>query len=100
MAAPIGNKFSPGRGKGIKGKKTIQWEVFSAYCLNGGLQKFKKELTALKGREFVESFIKLLEFHKPKLARTELTDKDGAKLFPEINVKFDNGNNGKSTPKV
>ena len=72
MGAPKGNKFSTGRKKGGKNEKTQQWETFSEYCLNGGLKRFEQELNRLEGKDFVSAFTTLLEFHKPKLARTEM----------------------------
>ncbi len=81
MAAPKGNKFGRPR-TGSKNKKTLEWETFSKYCLEGGLQRFKEEMDTLEGRDYVESFLKLLEFHKPKLARVGLTDGNGKPLFP------------------
>lgn len=70
MAAPKGHKFAGNR-KGIPNKKTVQWEAFSEYCLNGGLKRFEQELNSLEGKDYVNAFTALLEFHKPKLARTE-----------------------------
>ena len=58
--------------KGVKNKRTEQWEIFSEYCLNGGLERFEQELHKLNGRDYVNAFMSLLEFHKPKLARTEV----------------------------
>lgn len=80
-----GNKPLSHRQKGSKNKRTIQWEAFSEYCLDGGLEKFQEELNKLDGRDFVNAFISLLEFHKPKLARTQITGADDKKL--EITVK-------------
>ena len=71
MAAPKGNKFAGSR-KGVPNKKTEQWEIFADYCVNGGLEKFQRELNALKGKHFVDSFTNLLEFHKPRLSRAEV----------------------------
>jgi len=77
MAAKQGHKKEGGRVKGTPNKKTEQWEAFSAYCLNGGLQKFEEELNKLKGKDYVIAFSNLLEFHKPKLTRsTIIGDKD------------------------
>ena len=61
-----------GRPGGAVNKKTEQWEIFSEYCLNGGLERFEQELHKLEGRDYVNAFMSLLEFHKPKLARTEV----------------------------
>ena len=82
MPFKSGNKLG-GRKHGAVNKKTKQWEVFCAYCLDGGLKKFQKELNKLEGKQFVESFTNLLEFHKPKLSRAELTGKEGEPLIPK-----------------
>lgn len=79
MAAPKGNKFAGSR-KGIKNKKTEQWEAFAAYCMNGGLVKLEQELNKLEGKDYAMAFTNLMEFHKPKLARTELTGLDGGPI--------------------
>lgn len=71
MAAPKGNKFAGSR-KGIPNKRTQQWETFAEYCMQGGLKKFQTELSKLAGEKYVYAFMNLLEFHKPKLTRTEL----------------------------
>lgn len=75
-----GNKIGKGRGKGSQNKKTETWEAFSAFCLDGGLQKFKTELNRLEKKDYVNAFLTLLEFHKPKLART--VDKEGEDVIP------------------
>ncbi len=72
-----GNKGKP---KGAVNKRTVQWEAFSEYCLNGGLQRFEQELNALEGKDFVNAFTTLLEFHKPKLARTQVEHSGGIEV--------------------
>lgn len=67
-------KGNSGRPKGAVNKKTAQWEVFAEYCLNGGLERFEKELNSLEGKDYVNSFLNLLEFHKPKLQRTDVNN--------------------------
>lgn len=64
-------KKTGGRKKGAVNTKTAQWEIFSKYCLSGGLKKFRTELERLEGKDYVTAFTNLLEFHKPKLARSE-----------------------------
>jgi hypothetical protein len=75
-----GNTAGKGRPKGKPNTKTENWEKFSQYCLEGGLDKFKTELNSLTGKNYVQAFLTLLEFHKPKLART--VDKDGDDVIP------------------
>lgn len=65
-----GSRDGSGRPKGAKNKRTEQWEIFADYCVNGGLERFQKELDGLKGKAYVDAFANLLEFHKPKLSRT------------------------------
>jgi hypothetical protein len=67
-----GHKLSVGKGRpeGRKNERTLQWEMFVEHCMSQGLEKFKAELNKLEGKDYVDAFLKLLEFHQPKLART------------------------------
>ena len=47
----------------------------------------KKKLTDPE-REFMDRFERLFEFAAPKLARKELTGKDGAEIQAKITVEF------------
>lgn len=86
MAAPKGNKFAGNR-KGTPNKRTEQWETFTEYCLNGGLERFERELNTLEGKDYVNAFTALLEFHKPKLARTELKHEGAIDLITFTETK-------------
>lgn len=71
MAAPKNNCFNPnGRPIGAKSKKTLQWEYFAEYCLNEGLDKFCQELVKLEKKDYVNAYLHLMEFFKPKLSRS------------------------------
>lgn len=59
-----------GKPKGAKSKKTLTWDLFVDYCMSEGLEKFKTEMSGLKGKQFTDAFTNLLEFYKPKLTRT------------------------------
>jgi hypothetical protein len=74
-----------GRKPGGRNKKTAQWEAFSNYLLNKGLERFQKELSQLKGKDYVNAVITLLEFHKPKLSRQTITDIEG-NTMPVIQI--------------
>ena len=73
MPAIKGHKKTGGRQKGTPNKRTEQWATFTSFCLEGGLERFEIEIKKLKGKQYVDAFLSLLEFHKPKLARTEMT---------------------------
>lgn len=62
-----GNKGKP---KGAINKKTVQWEAFCQYLTNGGIERAQQEMNTLEGKDFINAIIALLEFTKPKLART------------------------------
>ncbi len=83
MAFKKGNKLAGSR-KGTPNKKTEQWEVFADYCLNGGLERFQTELNTLKGEKFVYAFTSLLEFHKPKLARSDVNHSGDVNIIAPI----------------
>lgn len=76
-----------GRTEGSQNRKTEQWEAFAQYCLNGGLEKFEKELNSLKGEKYVYAFLNLLEYHKPKLARTEI-QQDPANNIHTVKIEW------------
>jgi hypothetical protein len=72
MPVQKGQVLNPnGRGKGTKNKKTVQWENFVKYSLSWGLKKFQKEMAKLEGKDFTDQYLKLLEYFKPKLSRTQ-----------------------------
>lgn len=72
MSAPKKNCFNPmGRPKGAKSKKTKQWEYFAEYCMAEGLDKFTLEMNELKGKHYVQAYLHLMEYFKPKLSRIE-----------------------------
>ena len=71
----------PGRKKGVPNRATQAARDAIATFVDGNadrLQGWLDEIAAEKGAlEAFRAFTDLLEFHVPKLARTELTGKDG-----------------------
>lgn len=51
--------------------------------------KFKKELKKLEGKDYCEVMLKLMEYHMPKLNRTEITSEDVN--FTPIIINLKNG---------
>jgi len=72
------------RPKGAKNLKTLEEEQFREkfhmYCYTGGFQQFLDELKVLKGRSYVEMFLKALEFVEPKLSRMDVANAPGEKF--------------------
>lgn len=69
-----------GRQKGSVNKKTQLLEGFAVSVTAGGMDKFLRELKKLEGKQYVDSYLSVYEYVRPKLARTELTGKDGGLL--------------------
>lgn len=80
MPAPKGNKYSPGRPKGSKDKKTEQWKVFSEWFMSEGIERLQIEMASLEAKEFITTVKDLMEYFQPKLARTEMTGRNGKEL--------------------
>lgn len=79
MANTTGKKFG-GRGKGTPNKETTTIRHYISAITEGGRDKFENELNKLEGKEYVNSFIHLLDFSLPKLQRIEYTDDSDTKV--------------------
>lgn len=90
MAFKKGDKRPLGAGmqKGQKTQKTEQWEAISEYMVGDGLQRFSEEIKLLPGEKYIYIYMQLLEYFKPKLARQEVTGKDGENQVTEVIVSF------------
>jgi len=85
---PIGEKPPVLKPKGNKHKKTIIKEMFGAkswadlsdFIDKQGFEHCIRELSKLEGKDYISCYISLLEFVKPKLARTENIIEDNRDL--------------------
>lgn len=66
-----------GRAKGTVNKKTEQWDKFNEWFMEEGIEKLRVAMEQLEGKELIKEMKDLLEYFKPKLARNEVTGKDG-----------------------
>ncbi len=64
-----GNKGKP---KGVKNKKTVILDNFAKHIVEGGQEKFERELKKLRGSAYVKAYMAMFEYVKPKLARTDV----------------------------
>jgi hypothetical protein len=71
MARPVGSK----------NERSLEWEKFAEFMLTTGLTKFREEMMKLEGKAYIDAALNAMEFHKPRMARTELTGINGTKLF-------------------
>jgi hypothetical protein len=66
-----------GRKKGVKNLKTQQWEELGKSLIETHSARANQILATCDDDVFIDNFNKLLEYFRPKLARTELTGADG-----------------------
>jgi hypothetical protein len=90
MAFKKGNPKPPnsGKRKGAKNEKTKQWESIAEYMIEDGATRFSEVLQSLPDEKFIPAYLNILEYFKPKLARQEVTGKDGENQVTEIIVSF------------
>jgi hypothetical protein len=72
MPAPKGNKYSTGRPSGSKNERTMQWEALGEALLTKHSERANKILETMPDDKFLDNYGKLLEYFKPKQARTEV----------------------------
>ena len=68
-----GNSGNPnGRPQGAVSQKRLVLDNFVNIIIEEGTERFNQELNSLEGKDFVQSYLTLLEYARPKLARTTL----------------------------
>lgn len=95
MAFKKGNKLATVN-KGKPKVKQEQWSNIVGWLVGDGGVAFKDKLKGLSGgkeitkeeEKFMDYYMSLLEFHQPKLARKEITGKDGKELPQPILVNL------------
>ena len=71
MAFTKGKPKTGGRKKGASNKNTALLDAFAKTVCEEGSDKFMRELKKLKGKQYVDAYLMLFEYVKPKLSRTE-----------------------------
>jgi hypothetical protein len=69
-----------GRPRGALAKRTAIVQGFADVIVSGGIPKFKKEMASLKGKQYVDAFLALLEYSVPKKQRVEHSGADGGAI--------------------
>ena len=83
-----GKPKTGGKEKGTPNKKTMLLDTFCQDIVEGGIDRFKEAMDTLSEKNpkmFVDAYLTLLEYVKPKLARHDTTvDTKG-----ELTIKFE-----------
>lgn len=88
MGMPKGRTGNPnGRTVGTKNRKTIEWEIIKDSFMTTHTARFNRIMASADDDKFAEYYLKLLEYFKPKLARSEVTTGESTQV--QINVIWD-----------
>jgi len=90
MPAPKGNKYSPGRPKGVPNKTTTKIKEAYQKLLEDNLDNMSQWLAQIAAEnpdKAVDLMLKLSEYLIPKLARTE-TSLEGGLEIKDVRFKF------------
>jgi len=97
MAFKKGESGNPkGKPKGAVGKKTAIWNEIGEWFATDGIESYKSNLIELMSSDDTDTRLKamdkfnaLIEFFKPKLARTELVGDEKKPLNIEVTKTYD-----------
>lgn len=71
-------KGNPGKPKGAVSERTMYWDEMKEWVSGEGMNQYNEVLQQIKEedpKEFAKRYEAILEYFKPKLARTEFEDK-------------------------
>ena len=94
-------KGNPGKPKGAKSSKTMILETFCQDIIEGGIERFNTAMNTLAEKNpklYVDAYLSLLEYVKPKLARhdTSVTTKGELNIIWKEERTYEQNND--STP--
>jgi len=88
MPLPKGRTNNPnGRPLGSKNVRVQEWESIKDAFLTIHTERANRVLSSLEDEKFLDAYLKMLEYFKPKLARSEVTNTENAQI--QINVNWD-----------
>ena len=61
-----------GRPKGSLSAKTQGWELLKETITTGLTDKFMREMESLEGTAYINAYLNVMEYFKPKLSRSEV----------------------------
>lgn len=85
-----------GRPKGVPDKRTRVWNELVEYLEGEGMAKLIEYIETLDGPEYYDAYLKLLEYIRPKLQRSEV--KQTIEETVEIDIIWGAGRDPKLDP--
>lgn len=82
MSFQKGHKgFKP---KGAQHEKTKQWETLAESIVTTHTERFNGILSECDDKVFLEQYLKILEYFKPKLNRSEITGENNGAITIKV----------------
>ena len=81
-----------GRPNGAKSEKTLQWEALGEALLTKHSERANKILETMPDDKFLDNYGKLIEYFKPKQARTEIKQ-EGTQQVEVVIKRIDDADN-------
>jgi len=78
-----------GRKKGSKNKRTIEWEQLGEFITAEGAKRAAKIMMECEDEQFMNHYKSMLEYFKPKQARTEITGDPDAPVLKQVYIMPD-----------
>lgn len=77
-----------GRPTGTTNERTKAWERLGESIITRHAARFNEILESCSDTEFTKNYAMILDYFKPRLARTDLTSTDGSMSF-KVKIKKD-----------
>lgn len=92
-----GNDLSKGRPKGSVNVKNQQWDSIGEFLSQQGAERMLEYLQKTDPDKYADTYLKILEYFKPKLARTESKISGVVEVKPILNGISKNNSNSKGS---
>ncbi len=76
-----------GKPKGVKNKRTVEWEQLGGFITDEGAKKVMSYLKTLEGEELFSKYERLLNYFKPRMAQSQIEHKGNA--FDNVNITIE-----------
>jgi hypothetical protein len=70
-----------GRPKGTLNKRSEKWNQLCDYLLDDGIDRLQNAMSGLEPKEFIDAYVKILAYIKPKLQSVDTNSTEGIKII-------------------
>jgi hypothetical protein len=78
-----------GRPKGTLNKRSEKWNQLCDYLLDDGIDRLQVAMSGLEPKEFIDAYVKILAYIKPKLQSVDTNSSEGIKIIIQNEIDKD-----------